>query len=129
MTENPRKELELSDVVFAVDVVIVDGVADEVEAGDAEALFIDSIVEERVSGISVGSLGDVSNADNGIMRVKRASFAELEREVARNNNGLFAVRKFIVEVATEVGIFVIYCCTHNLLVPLGAFAIIAMMLR
>lgn len=47
-SKKPGEEFELSDVVFAIDVVMIDGVADKVEAGDAEAFFVDSVIKERV---------------------------------------------------------------------------------
>lgn len=49
--ENPRNDFELRNVVFAVEMIMVNGVADKVESGHAEAFFIDGVVEERVIGI------------------------------------------------------------------------------
>lgn len=49
--ENPRNDFELRNVVFAVEMIMVNGVADEVEPSHAETFFVDGVVEERVIGI------------------------------------------------------------------------------
>lgn len=99
LAEDPGKELELSYIILAVDMVVIDGVADEVKTGDAEAFFVGGVVEE---GVAVGDVGD---ADNGVVRVEAAGFAEIKGEVAGDNNDFFAVGKFVVEVTAEVGVF------------------------
>ncbi len=122
LTENPGDELKLGNIILAVDMFIVDGIADEVEAGDAEALFVDGVIEERtifglVAGAEVGwNFGDVSDADYSIMCVLDAGFAVMKREVARDDDGSFAIRKFVVEVATKIRVFgFVSCCrTHSL---------------
>ncbi len=48
LTEDPWEKLELGNVILVVDVVVIDGVADEIETGDTEAFFVDSVIEERV---------------------------------------------------------------------------------
>lgn len=103
--EEPGEKLELGDVIFAVDMVVVDGVADEVETGDAEAFFVDGVVEERVVLFVVGFLSEVSDAHNSVMGVQSANFAEGERKIAGNDDGVFAVGKLVVEVAAEIMIF------------------------
>lgn len=108
LAENPRDELKLRNVVFAIGVRIINGVADEVETGDTETFLIDGIVEK---GIAVG---DVSDADHSVMGIQSASFTESKREIAWDNYGFFAVRKFVVEVATEVIVFISGGCTHGL---------------
>lgn len=75
LAENPGDKLELGNVVFAVDVRIIDGVADEVETSDAEAFLVDSVIEERVVGGYIGVAGvswiwrDVSDADHSVVRI------------------------------------------------------------
>lgn len=120
LAKNPGDEFELSDIVFAVDVVEVNGVADEVKAGDAETFFVGGVVEERVVGRLVGVLGvgrvrdDVSDADHGVVRIEVAGFAEVERVITRKDDGALAVRKFVVEVTAEIGVFGFIggCGTH-----------------
>lgn len=113
MAEEPREEFKLGDVVFAIDVVVINGVADEVKTGDAETFLVNGIVEERVifglaGGLIIGGeFGDVSDADDGIMRIKCTSFAEVKREVARDDDAFFAIRKFVIEVATEIFVLII----------------------
>lgn len=51
VAENPRNDFELRNVVFAVEMIMVNGVADKVEPGHAEAFFVDGVVEERVIGV------------------------------------------------------------------------------
>ena len=46
--EKPGYELKLSDVVFAINVIIVDGITDEIEASDTEAFFVDAVIEEGI---------------------------------------------------------------------------------
>ncbi len=108
LAKNPRNELELRNVVFVIGVRIINGVADEIETGDAETFLVDGIVEEGVA------VGDVSDADHSVMGIQSASFTESKREIARDNYGFFAVRKFVVEVATEVIVFISGGCTHGL---------------
>lgn len=113
LAENPREEFELSDVVFAVDVIIIDSVTDEVETGDTETFFVHAVVKK---GIAVS---DISDANDGVVGVKCAGFAEVEWEIAWNDDGFFAVRKFVVEVTTEVVISVVCiggCGAHDLFV-------------
>lgn len=49
--KNPGNKLELRNVVFAVEMIMVNGVADKVEPGHTETFFVDGVVEERVIGI------------------------------------------------------------------------------
>ena len=45
LTKNPGKKFKLGDIVFAVDVVIIDSVTNKVEAGHAETFFVDSVIK------------------------------------------------------------------------------------
>ncbi len=101
MAEEPGKKFELSNIVFAVDVVVIDGVADEVEPGDAETFFVDGAIEE---GIIVAVLvgGEVGDADDGVVRVHGADFAKIEWEIAGDDDGVFAVGKFVIEIAAKI---------------------------
>lgn len=122
LTEDPGNELKLGNIILAVDMFIVDGIADEVEAGDAEALFVDGVVEEGiifglVAGAEIGwNFGDVSDADHGVMCILDTGFAVMKREVAWDDDGSFAIRRFVVEIATKIGVFgfVSSSCAHSL---------------
>ena len=103
--EEPGKKFELGNVVFAVDVVMVNGVADEVEAGNAKAFFVDGVVEKGIVLFTVCFLGEVGDAHDGVVGTQSTDFAESKREVAGNNDGVFAVGKLIVEVAAEIMVF------------------------
>lgn len=103
--KEPGKKFKLSDVVFAVDVIVVNGVADEVETGDAETFFVDGVIEKGVVLFVVGFLSDVSDTHNGVVGVQSADFAEGEGEVAGDDDGIFAVGKLVVEVAAEIMVF------------------------
>jgi len=122
LAEEPGEKLELGDVILTVDVVVIDGVADEIEAGDAETFFVDGVIEERVvfgssccggfgwvRGFCCGGFcwvgGEVGDADDGVVGVHGADFAEGEGEVAGDDDGVFAVGKLIVEVAAEIVVF------------------------
>lgn len=61
LAEDPGYELKLSNVVFIIDVIVIDGVADEIEAGHAKATFIDGVIEEGVV------VCYVSDANDGIV--------------------------------------------------------------
>lgn len=100
--KDPGNKLELRNVVFAVEMIMVNGVADKVEPGHTETFFVDGIVEERVVSTRNGIGSDVSDADDGVMRIQDANFAEVEREVVRDNDSTFAVRKIVIKVATEI---------------------------
>lgn len=111
MAEDPGEKFELSDIILAVDVVEVDGVADEVETGAAETFLVDGVVEERRIGWLAGDLmvgrefGDIGDADDSVVGGQIAGFAEMEGEVAGDNDGFLAVGKFVVEVTTEIVMF------------------------
>lgn len=111
MAEDPGEKFELGDIILAVDVVEVDGVADEVETGAAETFLVDGVVEERRIGWFAGDLmvggefGDIGDADDSVVGGQIAGFAEMEGEVAGDNDGFLAVGKFVVEVTTEIVIF------------------------
>lgn len=122
LTEDPGNEFELSDIILAVDMFIVDSVADEVEAGDAETLFVDGVVEEGVifglvAGTEIGwNFGDVSDADHGIMCILDTGFTVMKREVTGNNDSGFTIGEFVIEIATKIGVFgfVSSSCAHSL---------------
>lgn len=96
LTKEPGEEFELGDVIFAVDVVVIGGVTDKVETGGAETFFVDGVVEQRIA------VGDVGDADDGKMRFEASGFTEAEGEIARDNDGLFAIRKFVIEITPEI---------------------------
>ena len=48
MTEDPWEKFELGDVILIVDVVVIDGVADQIETGYTEAFLVVGVVEGRV---------------------------------------------------------------------------------
>ncbi len=67
LTEEPRDELELSDVMFVVLSREGSGVAREIEASNGKAMLVDSVVIEWIIiARLVGS--DGSHADDGVMR-------------------------------------------------------------
>ncbi len=43
-----------------------------------------------------------------------SGFAEVEREIAGNNDDLFAIREVIIEIAAEIMVFSVIsgCCAH-----------------
>lgn len=104
-TEEPGEKFKLGDVVLAVDVIVVNGVADEVETGDAETFFVDGVIEKRIVLFAVGFLSDVGDAHDGVVGVQSTDFAEGEGEVARDDDGVFAVGKLVIEVAAEIMVF------------------------
>ena len=63
LTKQPGDEFKLGEVVAAVGDGVIDGVAGEVEAGDAEAVLVDGVVIERV-GLAIRG-GDGGHTDNG----------------------------------------------------------------
>ncbi len=109
LTEHPRDELKLRDVLLAVlrlGVVRADG---EVEPRHAESLFVYRVVVHRIS------VRDMSRADHSIVLVRSAAVAELERKSARHHGYLLAVRELIVERPAHIKIigFISCCRTHN----------------
>lgn len=109
LTEHPRDELKLCDVLLAVlrlGVVRADG---EVEPRHAEPLFVYRVVVHRIS------VRDMSRADHSIVLVCSAAVAELERESARHHGYLLAVRELIVKRPAHIKIigFISCCRTHN----------------
>ena len=113
LTKQPGDEFKLSEVVAAVGDGVIDGVAGEVEAGDAEAVLVDGVVIERV-GLAVRG-GDGGHTDNGKVGGERRKVAEGEGGVTRSDDDFLTVGKFEVEIATKVSIlgFVSDSCAHN----------------
>ncbi len=89
----------MSDIVFAVDMIVVNGVADEIEASDTKTFFVDSVIIKWVIII------DISDADDSVMGIDWVDFAELKREVAGRDHSFFAVRKLVIEIASEISVF------------------------
>lgn len=112
LAEDPGNEFKLSDVVLTVDMVVVDGIADEVESGDTETLFVNGIIVERIFATVL--VGDVGDADDSEMGLEFASFAESKGEIARSNTNFFAVGDFVVKIAPKIRIFsLIECCSAH----------------
>lgn len=79
--------------------VKINSVTNEVETSDAEAFFVDGIIVKWLV------VGDISDTNHSIVGIKIAGFAEVEGIIARNDDDFFAIRKFIIKVATKIGIF------------------------
>lgn len=109
--EDPGQDFELRNIVFAVDVIVVDGVTDEIEPGHTETFFVDGIIKQRVIFGLVGdeligrNRGKVGDANDGVMRFEQTDFAEIEWEIAGNDDGGFAIGELVVKVATEIRFF------------------------
>lgn len=43
-SEEPGKKFELSDIVFAFDIFVINGVSDEVESSNTETFFVDGVI-------------------------------------------------------------------------------------
>lgn len=52
-----------------------------------------------------GFWSEVGDTHDGVMRTQGADFAEGEGEVARDDNGVLAVGKLVVEIAAEIMVF------------------------
>ena len=91
LTKQPGDEFKLSEVVAAVGDGVIDGVAREVEAGDAEAVLVDGVVIERVGLTVRGSDGGYT--DNGKVGGERRKVAEVQGEVTRGDDDFLAVGK------------------------------------
>ena len=94
LTKQPGNEFKLGEVVAAVGDGVIDGVAGEVEAGDAETVLVDGVVIERV-GLAVRG-GDGGHTDNGKVGGERRKVAEAQGEVTRGDNDFLTVGKFEV---------------------------------
>lgn len=47
-------------------------------------------------------VGNIGDADDGIVIWKCASFAEVEGKIAGDDDNFFAVRKIVIKVAAEI---------------------------
>lgn len=92
LTKNPGEKFELRDVGLIVGGSMINGVTDEVEPGHAQALFVDGVIKQRSfrRGASRDEgrrgFGDVSDADDGVVRSERVGIAEMQREIAGNDD-------------------------------------------
>ena len=75
--------------------ILIDGIADKIEAGHAEAFFVYSVVEKRIFLI-VGVGCDIGDTKDGVVGVDGFSMAEGKRVVAWSNNDLFAIGEIVV---------------------------------
>ena len=94
LTKQPGDEFKLSEVVAAVGDGVVDGVAGEVEAGDAETVFVDGVVIEGV-GLTIRG-GDGGHTDDGKVGGERRKVAEGKGVVTRGDDDFLTVGKFEV---------------------------------
>lgn len=102
--ENVRDKLVGRNVVFAGDLVKVNGVTGEHEAGDAKTLVVHGVVVKRVI-LAVGIRDDVGDTDDGVMLGESGESLELEWEVVRCDSDGLVIRKVEIEVATEISVF------------------------
>ena len=109
LTEHPRDELKLRNVLLAVLRLCIMRADGEVKPRHAESLFVYGVVVHRIS------VRDMSRADHSIVLVRFAAVAEFERKSARHHGYLLAVRELIVERPAHIKIigFISCCCTHN----------------
>ena len=107
--QQPGDQLKLGDVVFTVCRRVVDGVAHKIQPGNAEALFIDGIVIQRVLPCHIG------HADHGIPCAEIPHAAQGKRIAARRDRDFIPIGEFIVKIASEIEICcLIGCCgTHG----------------
>ncbi len=88
--------------------VVINGVTNKIKTSHTKTTFVDGVIKQWIV------LSDVGDTDDGIVRLHGAYFTEGEGEVTRNNDGFFAVRKVVIEVATKIIILVVSCRTHIL---------------
>ncbi len=104
LAEDPRDELELGDIVAVGFDFMKNGVVGKKKTGHTEAFFVDGVVKERII-IAVRIRSDERNAHDGIVRIEGVLMAEGERKITGSDGDGFAIRKFIIKVATEIMIF------------------------
>ena len=92
-------------------------VADEIQPGDAQSLFVHCVVIQRIV------IRDMRHADEGKMPLHYAHVAKFKPEISRRDGDRFAVGKLVVERAAEIKIFcfISCCCTHNFSSGPGSF--------
>ena len=107
--QQPRNEFKLRHVALARTRRCIRRVADEVQPGHAEALFVDRVVVERIA------VCDAGRADDGIVLRTESFVPKRERIGTRRHDDLLAVAALIVErpahikIAGQIG-----CrCTHR----------------
>ena len=109
LAEQPRDQLELGHVVALRLSGEIHCVADEVEPCNAQPLFIDRVVIERIIALHIG------HADDGVTGAQGRVPAHGECVAARGDGHLVAIGKFIIQIAAEIkfagkqG----YGCTHK----------------
>ena len=106
----------MSNISFTFNFGTIDGVADKIEAGDAETVLVNGVVIERAGGAVIVS--DGCHADNSVMLVNRRLSAEGKRVITRSNHDLLMVGDLVIEIAPEISIFglVSNCSTHGLII-------------
>ena len=108
-TENPRDQLELSHVVALRLSGEIHCVADEVEPCNAQPLFVDRVVIERIIALHIG------HADDGVTGAQGRMPAHGESVAALGDGHLVAIGKFIIECAAHIKVACLIgcCCTHR----------------
>ncbi len=99
LTKNPVKKFKLSNIVFTINMIIIDSIARKVEAGTPKAFLVDTVIEQRIV------FRDAGDPDYCVVRIQIINFTKFEREVAWDNGDFLVVRDIIIKVASEVGVF------------------------
>ena len=97
-SEQPRDQFKLRHVDTPRLRAAVDGVSDEIQPRDAQALFVHRIIIERIAALHM------RHADHGVMPLQRGSVPHGQRRIPRKDRHALAVGALIVEISPEIKI-------------------------
>ena len=110
LSQDPGNKFKLGHIILSVRLFPIVGISNEIKPRHSQALFIYSLIIER---IIVGHMG---HADHGIVGFHGPLKTEAEGIVPWSDGHLVAKGKFIIQGPAKIKIFCLIgcCCTHKL---------------
>ena len=107
LTEYPRDKLKLRNVVFAVYIITVKGIANKVKACHGKTFFIGGVIEKRII------LSNMSSAYYRIMGSYPAHINKVKGKVSWHYDYFLAVGAFIVKSSSKIKIVSFISCSST----------------
>ena len=117
LTEYPRDKFKLRNVVPAVDIISVKGVANKVKTCHGKTFFIGGVIEKRII------LSNMSSAYHCIVGIYPAHINKVKGKASWHYDYLLAIGAFIVKSSSKIKIVRFISCrsTHSAYLQLYYF--------
>ena len=98
LSKQPGNQLKLRDIVMILRGGLIDRVADEIQPRDAQTLFVDGVVIERIVVLNI------RHADDSVVCAHFTHLSERKRVIARRDGHFISIGKLIIQIAPKVKI-------------------------